>query len=1043
MKCHNCHTKNNIYAKYCNECGQSLITDSYKIQTEPESIKINVGSFGRSVNALYDQQKLFLSNLSDIAWIKDIHGIYIYANEAYAKAVGIEQSKMIGKTDYDFWSVEFAEKYQLDDNMVIQSKQLMIIEEPFQVNNTVIETIKTPFLNENGDVIATIGIARDITSRVRLNQQLSEKNKQLQNYIDKFHETDSKLQLTQKSVEMSMIPTFWLNSKAEVLATNQIACDVLGYSKDEFLTMKVHDFDPWYKEKDWQKNWEKFKEQKHITFESLHKKKDGSTFFVEITSNYFVFEGMEYIFSYARDISERKQFENELIVRNKELEETFEKLKKAQTELRLTQKAVDLSLVGAFWVDKNANIIRVNKAACDLIGYTEKELTSMKVFDFDPNYPKENWKENWEIWKKEKTAVFESSQKNKDGSIHPTEIYLNFFEFEGEEYIFTNVKDITERKQHEKEILDRNVKLQEAFDKIKQTESKLLLTQIAVDITSVSVFWVEEDAKIVRVNQATANSLGYTQEELCQMFIYDIDPLHSKDVWIDKWNNFKQNKTMTFESVQIRKDGVTFPVEITANFFVFEGKEYVFANGKDITYRKQYEKEILDRNKILLAKEEELCSQNEELQSKEEELISQNEELQDLYDKLQLKERELANEKAFLLAALSQSSTGIVIAEAPNGLIKFANSAALSIIGDTGYQLTNIPMENYQHNWQVLRPDRTIFESEKMPLSLALLNGTVSHNVEAILFNEKVGDKEIAINAAPIYDIDGNIIAAMAVFQDITDKKRYERQLKEEHKQLEIIVDNRTEELKKSLSQLKDSNLHLEQAHQHKNRFISSMSHELRTPLNAIIGFTQTLEKKYFGDLNEKQMEYIALVMSSGQHLLSLINDILDIAKIDSGSMQLSAEYINIDKCINDIVSIMSTQFNDKKIILEHFIEENIDTVYSDERKFKQILFNLLSNALKFTKENGKVTIKVVKEDDYINVSVTDNGIGIKEQDLDKVFNEFYQSDDVRDQALGGAGIGLTLTRRLVEIHGGAIGVESKLDQGSKFWFTMPIKDYN
>lgn len=266
-----------------------------------------------------------------------------------------------------------------------------------------------------------------------------------------------------------------------------------------------------------------------------------------------------------------------------------------------------------------------------------------------------------------------------------------------------------------------------------------------------------------------------------------------------------------------------------------------------------------------------------------------------------------------------------------------------------------------------------------------------------------------------------------------------ERELAKEHQQLEIIVKERTVDLNKSLEQLKETNLNLEQAHQHKNRFISSMSHELRTPLNAIIGFTQTLEKKYFGDLNEKQMEYITLVKSSGEHLLSLINDILNIAKIDSGSMKFVPTYVDIRKCLNEIISIMTPQFMDKQVSLNLFVEDNLTTMYTDELKCKQIILNLLSNALKFTKEGCKVNVEAIKEEGSVCISVLDNGIGIKEHDLDKIFNEFYQSDDVRDQALGGAGIGLALTQRLVEMHGGTIGVESELNKGSKFWFKMPI----
>lgn len=262
--------------------------------------------------------------------------------------------------------------------------------------------------------------------------------------------------------------------------------------------------------------------------------------------------------------------------------------------------------------------------------------------------------------------------------------------------------------------------------------------------------------------------------------------------------------------------------------------------------------------------------------------------------------------------------------------------------------------------------------------------------------------------------------------------------LAEERKNLENIVELRTKELNLSLNKLEEINAHLHEVLQHKTRFLNTMSHELRTPLNAVIGFTDVLDKQYFGKLNEKQLEYVNLIGNSGEHLLSLINDVLDFAKIDSGAIDLTYEKFVIYECIQDVVSLFASQFKAKgiELVFEPFDKKFI--LNADKRKMKQILLNLLSNALKFTPNKGKVIIQAENRESDLFISVSDTGCGIKKDDIENIFSEFFQSDQTRDSALGGIGLGLALTRRLVKMHGGKIGVQSEVNVGSKFWFTIP-----
>ncbi|MCF6150738.1 MAG: response regulator [Candidatus Kuenenia stuttgartiensis] len=249
-------------------------------------------------------------------------------------------------------------------------------------------------------------------------------------------------------------------------------------------------------------------------------------------------------------------------------------------------------------------------------------------------------------------------------------------------------------------------------------------------------------------------------------------------------------------------------------------------------------------------------------------------------------------------------------------------------------------------------------------------------------------------------------------------------------------------ELRTSFKNLEAAELLQAQANRAKTQFLSTMSHEFRTPLNVIIGYTDLLNEQLTGKLSEKHLKYTREISRSAELLLSLINDLLDMSKIDAGAMELEIEDVSIDELIDGMVSMMSRQFVKKKITVKTLIEPNLPVVTADFRKCKQILMNLLSNALKFTPNNGRVEICAISGGDSgVRIEVRDNGIGIAEDKIDKIFSEFYQAENVIDEQLGGTGIGLALTRRLVELHSGKIGVESKLGQGSTFWFTLPMKN--
>jgi signal transduction histidine kinase len=228
----------------------------------------------------------------------------------------------------------------------------------------------------------------------------------------------------------------------------------------------------------------------------------------------------------------------------------------------------------------------------------------------------------------------------------------------------------------------------------------------------------------------------------------------------------------------------------------------------------------------------------------------------------------------------------------------------------------------------------------------------------------------------------------------------------------------------------------LQTASRHKSEFLANMSHELRTPLNAIIGFSEVLQDQFFGDLNDKQAEYVADIHSSGRHLLALINDILDLSKIEAGRMELQVGDFALSEVLHNSTALSRERANRLGVSLALEVEPSIGVITADERMLKQVLFNLLTNALKFTARGGHVNVTARGNGDGVVVSVRDDGVGIAEADQARIFEEFQQVGTSNWQE--GTGLGLALSRRLVELHGGLLRVESESGKGSTFTFNLP-----
>jgi len=239
--------------------------------------------------------------------------------------------------------------------------------------------------------------------------------------------------------------------------------------------------------------------------------------------------------------------------------------------------------------------------------------------------------------------------------------------------------------------------------------------------------------------------------------------------------------------------------------------------------------------------------------------------------------------------------------------------------------------------------------------------------------------------------------------------------------------------------ELQEKNAQIEAASRNKSEFLANMSHELRTPMNAILGFSEVLGERYFGELNEKQDEYVRDIRGSGEHLLMLINDILDLSKVEAGKMELGLSEFDLTAALGNVITLVRERAQRHGIALNVDLAPGLGAIRADERKLKQIMLNLLSNAVKFTPDGGAITVVGKPVGQLIEIAVIDTGAGIAPEDLPAVFEEFRQVGSDHARKAEGTGLGLPLAKKFVELHGGEIKVESKLGAGSTFSFTLPV----
>jgi two-component system cell cycle sensor histidine kinase PleC len=325
------------------------------------------------------------------------------------------------------------------------------------------------------------------------------------------------------------------------------------------------------------------------------------------------------------------------------------------------------------------------------------------------------------------------------------------------------------------------------------------------------------------------------------------------------------------------------------------------------------------------------------------------------------------------------------------------------LIYDLGNKQWNIP--KLRELLETILPQQATFD-----------NYEVEHDFATI------GRRIMLLNARQIQRVLGKERIILLAIEDITERREIENGLEKAHEELEKLA---TE---------------LERTARAKSEFLANMSHELRTPLNSINGFSEVLYDETFGPLNEKQRQYVHNVLSSGKHLLLLINQILDMAKVEAGKMKLALSSLPMKNVLDEISMLVADMASKKRIEMSIEIAKDLPDIEADELKVKEIIYNLLSNAVKFTAEGGEIGMRAKRADSEIEVVVWDTGVGIAAENMERIFEGFFRVDTPYSRLTEGTGLGLPLARKMVELHGGKLSVESKgLNCGTSVRFTLPI----
>ncbi|TQD24363.1 PAS domain S-box protein [Methanolobus vulcani] len=574
---------------------------------------------------------------------------------------------------------------------------------------------------------------------------------------------------------------------------------------------------------------------------------------------------------------------------------------------------------------------------------------------------------------------------------------------------------------------------------------------------------IHDKGRILDCNQGLVDMTGYSKEELLANDSFTIVTKESKHIVMEKLASRSEEP---YEITGRRKDGTEYPIRVQAKNIPYKGKQVRVTELRDITEEKESEKALKESEERFKALHQ--GSFGGIFIHINDIIIECNQGLSEITGYSQ---DELIGKKGITLAAercrdkiLDVIATDYEEPFEVIGLRKDRTEYPLKVQAKTiPYKGKNVRIVEFRDITERKESEKALRDSERKfmnylenaPYGILILDEHGNYLEVNKTACKLTGYDENELTQMNISDIIApeSLITAGQSFDELKTRGYTSTELQVTHKDGSVswirrdgtkLSDNRfilfssdITEMKKAEHSLIEAKMLAEHNNRIKSEFLANMSHELRTPLTAVIGFSDILQEGVAGELTEKQLGYVDHINKSGNHLLEIINDILDLSKIEAGKMELECEDFNVSELIDETLKSMYPMSGKKNIKL--YLRNNINNgnVHADKIKIRQILYNLLSNAIKFTPDNGEVFISIEKTENGIQVSVTDTGIGIPSEMQDEIFSPFTQVDASSKRRYGGTGLGLALVKQFVEMHNGKVWLESEEGKGSTFTFTI------
>jgi PAS domain S-box-containing protein len=845
-----------------------------------------------------------IENQPGMVWLKDADCRFLAVNQKFAHAAGAKSPKsMIGKTDSDFWPENLAKKYRTDDRKTMKIRKSIMVEEPILDSGVRkwYETFKTPIVNEEGCVIGTSGFARDITERRKM---------------------DAALRLAYFSINHADATIFQIDPQARLLYVNDAACRTLGYSREELLSMTIHDIDPNFSESIWKAHWNELRQKKHMNFEGTHKTKDGRIIPVDVSINFLKFEDGEYNFAFVRDISERKRAEDEL-----------------KKILSLERATLESTADGILVVDGGTGkVTDFNDRFLQLWNIPKKVLRSgedRKLLKHvvpqlkDPKSFLSKVNKLYQHPRKESFDVLEF----KDGRIFERYSHPQFVDGKPVGRVWS-FRDVTKQKKAEAALQSS----EQRYRRIFQFSHDAMMT---IEPPS----W-----RFTSANVAMARMFKTKHIKILSHSPWVLSPKRQPDGRLSSEKAMEMIQTAIrkgahfFEWTHRRFDGTTFPTEVLLTKVAKEhGGILIQATVRDITERKQAE--------------------------------------------------DFLKEHRHQLLQIIDIVPHMIFAKDQQGRFLLVNQAVARAYGKEPRDLIGVRRQDVhkvrEESESYLKIDQEILASGKSKVIPGEVFTDV-HGLRHVLQTIRIPFRMVGAKEDSI----------LGVSVDVTEQKKVE---------------------------------------DFRNDIIRTVSHELRTPLSIEKEGISLLIDEMMGPVNTQQKEILETVMRSIDRLARMISSLLDVSSIETGKIKLSQKMTDLEPIIKDVIFEFKKRADEKSIDLSMKPGGCAVQVLMDPDKITQVLSNLVDNAIKFTPKGGTVRISLAVLKNEVECEVRDTGIGIAPENIVKAFEKFHQFARQDGPGEKGFGLGLSIAKGIVELHGGRIWIESEFGKGTRATFSLPL----